>query len=54
MALTGAAFDRLVANEVDKLRWIKEAVGQLKIYRGEKSNERQDKPATEPSRDDPR
>jgi len=28
-------FDRLVSNEAEQLRWIKEAVEQLRYYRGE-------------------
>lgn len=30
-------FDRLVANEAEQLRWIKEAVEQLRYYRGEQA-----------------
>lgn len=28
-------FDKLVSNQIDALRWIKEAVEQLRYYRGE-------------------
>lgn len=35
VTLTLPDFDKLVANQVDALRWIKEAAAQLRYYRGE-------------------
>lgn len=35
VTLTLPMFDRLVSNEAEQLRWIKEAVEQLRYYRGE-------------------
>lgn len=40
VTLSPSEFDKLVANEIDKLRWIKEATAQLRYYRGEKPQEK--------------
>lgn len=43
VTITPSEFDKLVANQIDLLRWVKEATAQLRYYRGEEPQTTDDK-----------